>query len=82
MMRFTIIALVVLLGLFFLFNNMHQVRLHLFLGQYVEVSMVSLIIMIVLLTVAGYYLVSLYIRAGEAKRAAMKSRGDMDSDDI
>jgi uncharacterized integral membrane protein len=64
---YIIVFIVVVLALFFI-NNMHQVRLHLFLGQYVQMRLSFLILIIFLASLSGYFLMNAYLSGKKDKR--------------
>ena len=68
MKKFYIIAFIVLVLSLFIFNNMHQVRLHLFMGQYVQMRLSFLILIIFLASLSGYFLMNAYLSGKKDKK--------------
>ena len=68
MKKFYIIAFIVLVLSLFMFNNMHQVRLHLFMGQYVQMRLSFLILIIFLASLSGYFLMNAYLGGKKDKK--------------
>ena len=68
MKKFYIIAFIVLVLSLFIFNNMHQVRLHLFMGQYVQMRLSFLILIISLASLSGYFLMNAYLSGKKDKK--------------
>ena len=68
MKKFYIIAFIVLVLSLFIFNNMHQVRLHLFMGQYVQMRLSFLILIIFLVSLSGYFLMNAYLSGKKDKK--------------
>jgi len=68
MKKFYIIAFILLVLSLFIFNNMHQVRLHLFMGQYVQIRLSFLILIIFLVSLSGYFLMNAYLSGKKDKK--------------
>ena len=68
MKKFYVIAFIILVLSLFIFNNMHQVRLHLFMGQYVQMRLSFLILIISLASLSGYFLMNAYLSGKKDKK--------------
>jgi len=68
MKKFYVIAFIILVLSLFIFNNMHQVRLHLFMGQYVQMRLSFLILIISLASLSGYFLMNAYLGGKKDKK--------------